>query len=464
MRNEGKDTRTIAYQLDGPTGLPTEGWWYASRIGSSALRNVALKFQGNPVALLDALPLANKKLEEADAKQAGNPEPKKEESAAQKETEEAPLVFGGVDAQYFASVLIPQRAAADAKTPWLSDARPIVLGTVPKETPLRKKIDATCRFTSVTKKLEPDAKLVHDYQIFTGPKLPQLLDQYGAGGYENLGGLVYYGWFGWVSKPLVAVLTFFHMIVGNYGIAIIMLTVVVRLCMFPLSRKQALSAKKMQELQPEMKKINEKYKGKAEERTRATQELWRKHNYNPMGGCLLVFIQLPIFMGLYRSLMVNVELRGASLLGNTVRWCSNLAAPDMFWRWDHLMPAFFSSETTGWLGPYLNILPLFTVALFIWQQTMFMPPATDDNTALQQKMMKYMTLFMGVMFFKVAAGLCLYFIASSLWGISERKLLPKTIGAGPTTDAGLVVQKSAPAAGSNGSSATQRRKQRGRRG
>jgi YidC/Oxa1 family membrane protein insertase len=165
-------------------------------------------------------------------------------------------------------------------------------------------------------------------------------------------------------------------------------------------------------------------------------------------------------MGLYRSLMVNVQLRGAGLLGEAVRWCSNLAAPDMFMSWTGFMPEMLAAKT-GWLGPYLNILPLFTVALFIWQQTMFMPPATDDNTALQQKIMKYMTLFMGVMFFKVAAGLCLYFIASSLWGIGERKLLPRLTGTTTPGAAAAVAVRSAPS--SNGNAAGGRKKQRGRK-
>ncbi len=462
LRNTSKETHSLVYQLDGPTGLPTEGWWYASRIGAAALRDVAIKFQGNPVTLTDALPLANKKLEEDEAKAAGNPPPKRDEVVAQRDTEEAPLIFGGVDAQYFASTLIPLRADGP-KGPWLADARPIIVGAVPKENPLRKKVDASCRFTSITKKLEPDTKLVNDYQIFTGPKLPALLDQYGAGGGENLGGLVYYGWFWWVAQPLVAVLSLFYLLVGNYGIAIIMLTVIVRLCMFPLSRKQAMSAKKMQELQPEMKKINEKYKDKKEEQSRALMELYRKNNYNPMGGCLLAFIQLPIFLGLYRSLMVNVELRGSSLLGSAVRWCSNLAAPDMFWRWDHVVPAFFSSETTGWLGPYLNILPLITVGFFIWQQRTMMPPATDDQTAMQQKLMKYMTVVIGVMYFKVAAGLCLYFITTSIWSLTERKLLPKTPVADPNKPDAAAGGRGSTSSGANGSSAAQRRKQRGRK-
>jgi YidC/Oxa1 family membrane protein insertase len=230
--------------------------------------------------------------------------------------------------------------------------------------------------------------------------------------------------------------------------------------MFPLSRKQAISAQKMQELQPEIKKIAEKYKNNLEARNKAQQELFKKHNYNPLGGCLLMFIQLPIFIGLYRSLMVDVELRQAPLIPG-LRWCSNLAGPDMLFRWDSWMPGFLADET-GWLGPYFNLLPVITIALFLWQQKMFMPPATDEQTAMQQKMIKYMMIFMGVMFFKVASGLCIYFIASSLWGIAERKLLPKTMAkkpAGPVEQPAMV--RAAPAASGNGASGRARKKQRG---
>ena len=154
-----------------------------------------------------------------------------------------------------------------------------------------------------------------------------MLEAYG------LGDLMYYGWFGWVAVPMTNTLHFFYAIVRNSGLAIIMLTVLVRLCMFPLSRKQALNAQKMQELQPEIKRIQEKYKKDVEGRTKAQQELFRKHNYNPLSGCLLMFIQLPIFIGLYRSLQVDVELRDAPLIAEAIRWCSNLAAPDMLFDW-----------------------------------------------------------------------------------------------------------------------------------
>jgi YidC/Oxa1 family membrane protein insertase len=474
VRNEDVKQHTVAYQLDGATGLPTEGWWYASRISPEwsglALRDVAYKFQSLPDKIINSMALAAKWLaaeEAANNKGAAPPEIKKEELI--RELNEAPLVYVGVDAQYFAAMLLPLRPTGAAGGPpkdlhaWLADIHSIVVGSVPKDAKERMKVDVTCRLTSVDSTIEPGKSLEHEYEVFVGPKQPHLLEQYGdAATGENLHWLVYYGWFGWVAAPMVAVLGLFHHIVGNYGIAIILLTVLVRLCMFPLSRKQAMSAKKMQELQPEMKKINEKYKANAEQKTRAMQELWRKHNYNPLGGCLLLFVQLPIFMGLYRSLMVNVELRDAPLLGSAVRWCSNLAAPDMFYNWEHVMPSILGAPT-GWMGPYLNILPLLTVGLFLWQQIVLMPPATDDNSAMQQKIMRYMTIFMGLMFFKVAAGLCLYFIVSSMWGIAERKLLPKVTPAPGAAPAVAVRSSPASSNGSGGSSAD-RKKQRGRKG
>jgi YidC/Oxa1 family membrane protein insertase len=468
VRNIGKKAHTVAYQLDGPTGLPTEGWWYSSRISRDwsglALRDVAMKFHGNDGVLANSIKLADQRYKEIEAAQNGKAQPKDEitKTYTFSELAEAPLAYIGVDAQYFASALIPQNQPLRGKKSeaWLSEVRPMIVGEIPKEATVRRKVDVTCRLTSIPESLDPGQKIEHDYQVFVGPKQPVLLDQYGGGPGNDMGWLVYYGWFWWVAGPMVAVLEFFHWIVGNYGLSILMLTVLVRLCMFPLSRKQALSARKMQELQPEMKKINEKYKASAEQRTKAMQELWRKHNYNPMGGCLLVFVQLPIFMGLYRSLMVNVELRQASLLGEAVRWCSNLSAPDMLWDWSNVMPSFLSGET-AWLGPYLNILPVLTVGLFVWQQSMFMPPATDDSTALQQKIMKFMTLAMGFLYFKVASGLCLYFIASSLWGIAERKLLPKTLGPAPGAPA-TAARPAAPAS-TNGHSGSSKKKQRGRR-
>jgi YidC/Oxa1 family membrane protein insertase len=184
-----------------------------------------------------------------------------------------------------------------------------------------------------------------------------------------------------------------------------------------------------------MDRISARYKDDPQARVKAQQELWAKHNYNPMGGCLLMFIQLPIFIGLYRALSVDVDLREAPLIPG-LHWCSNLAAPDMFISWRNwFWPQWFlNGEGMFALGPYINILPLVTVVLFLVQQKMFMPPPADEQQEMMQRMMKYMMIFMSFLFFKVAAGLCLYFIASSLWGMAERKLIPKPNigGAGAT--------------------------------
>jgi YidC/Oxa1 family membrane protein insertase len=274
-----------------------------------------------------------------------------------------------------------------------------------------------------------------------------------------LSSLLYYGWFGWVAEPMLAILHFFYAIVSNYGIAIIMLTILVRGCMFPVSFKQAVGAQKMAEIQPLMKSIAEKYKKDLEGRNKAMQELYRKYNYNPLSGCLPMFIQLPIFLGLYRSLMVDVELRDAPFLSSAVRWCSNLAAPDMLFFWRNFMPEF----VFNWLGPYFNILPILTIILFLWQQHKMMPPPTDEQQAMQQKMMKYMMIFMGVMFFKVASGLCIYFIASSLWGLGERQFLPKKKDA--QASPGDNPPRKSPATGSNGDGggSSKRKRDRDRR-
>jgi YidC/Oxa1 family membrane protein insertase len=434
IRNTGDKARQVAYQLDGPNGLPDEGYWYASKVspnwGGAGIRDVVLWHNG-------IWPEGKLSLYSASNIGAGT-------WGTVLKDKDALISYMGVDAQYFSVVMIPQHQ--DPSAPWIYEAWPTPMGPVDKQS--EKQTNSSFRLVSTLCDLKPGRGLSQDYEIFAGPKQPALLAQYG------LKDLVVYGWFFFVAEPMSWILHFFYAVVRNYGLAIIMLTVVVRLCMFPLSRKQTLNAQKMQELQPEIKRIQEAYKNNMEGRTKAQQELFRKHNYNPLGGCLLVFLQLPIFLGLYRSLMVDVELRQAPLISESVRWCSNLAAPDMLFNWSSFMLDFLASDH-GYLGPYFNVLPLIVIALFIWQQKKLMPPAVDEQAAMQQKMMMFMTVFMGVLFYKVASGLCLYFIASSLWSLAERKFLPKT---GPVP-AKAVVRK--PPNGGGGTS--QRKKSRDRR-
>ena len=430
----GGDSR-VAYALDGPTGLPTEGWWYAQRVardwGSLAVRDVVLRFAGEQGTLVSGLKIADRALSHP----------------ASTVREGKPLSFAGVDALYFASALIPAGDGADA--PALAEVRPIAVAEPPAAA-LKKLVDVTPRLVSQELVLAPGATATHRYEIFAGPKRPELLREFGAAG-ATMDDIVYYGWFGLVARPLIAILHGLHAVIGNYGIAIILLTVMVRGTMFPLSRRQAISSQRMQALQPEMKALAEKYANDPEKRTRATQELWRKHQVNPVSGCLPVFIQIPIFMGLYRSLATDVELRQAPLFSSAIRWCSNLAAPDMLWDWSRVLPAFLSAPE-AWLGPFLNLFPLVTIGLMLWQQKLFMPPAVDEQQRVQQQMMNYMMWFMALMFFKVPCGLCLYFIASSLWGIAERLWMPTTLPGGAAAAGGRTIDVTATPvkAGGNG--------------
>lgn len=419
--------RAVSYQLAGPNGLPVEGWWYATKSGRSGgggLRDIVGRYDlAKPV-------------------QKGGPSIVDGSAEA---FDTASLAYMGVDAQYFAAAMIPVKK--DFEEEWVSTVVPVPVG--PK---LAEKLggapltNVSFNIVSDAVELEPGKSVSHSYQVFAGPKRPDLLSQYFAAGDKaySLNDFVYYGWFGGVARAMVGLLHIFYGWVGNYGLAIIMLTVLVRGCMFPLSRGQAKSMARMQELRPEMERIKEKHKGDQQKQAKAMQDLYRKHNVNPLAGCLPMLIQLPVFIGLYRGLAVDVELRQAPLFGQAIRWCSNLAAPDMLYNWSAFMPQMITrGEGIFGLGPYLNVLPLITIGLFLLQQKLFMPPATDEQTAMQQKIMKYMMVFMGLLFYKSPSGLCLYFIASSLWGIAERKMIP------PATATNAVV--SAPRAPTSGS-------------
>ncbi|MBN1909709.1 MAG: YidC/Oxa1 family insertase periplasmic-domain containing protein [Pirellulales bacterium] len=441
--NMGESDREVAYQLDGPTGLPIEGWWYANKVGladcwGAGMRDFVFQRHDEKVGMTGCAAIAKGDV--------GNP------------LQDKSIRFIGIDSLYFSSIMLPLKGEKKADEIWIAEAAPIRVGPVKDEN--YRIADTSCRLRSLTKTLAPNEAVSHSYEIFLGPKRPELLAKY------DLDNLVSYGWFDIFARPLVGLLHFLQSAVLNWGLAILLLTVIVRAAMFPLSRKQAIGMQKMAKIQPELKKIQEKYKKDLEAKTRATNELFKKHGYHPASGCLPIFIQMPIFIGLYRGLMVDVELRGSSLLGSAVRWCSNLAAPDMLFDWHSWMPPYF---TYGYgmlkLGPYFNLLPILAMILMIVQQKMMTPPPADEQQAMQQKMMKFMMIFMGVVFFKIAAGLCIYFVVSTFWGLAERKLLPKT----QTAQAGAESASSTPAetkaktSGRNGSPGSKRARTKGKK-
>jgi YidC/Oxa1 family membrane protein insertase len=420
VTNLGEQPQTLAYRLEGPNGITSEGWWYSTKISpnwfsGAAARDIVYKTPADGHQLISGMEL----LEETRS----NPkDPYLGIFAADSPQAARSMRYIGVDAQYFAVAYLPP-ADQEFLTDYQRASALLVADEVDVQRHKEQAVNVSFFLSGEATEVAPGQSLKQSMRLFAGPKEPALLETVG------MGDTVYYGMFAYFSKLLAGLLHILQGIVGNYALAIVLLTVIVRGLMFPLSRNAAVNAQKMQELAPEMKKIAEKYKDDMEGRLKAQQALQKRVGFNPLAGCLPMFLQLPIFMGLYRALSVDIDLRQKPLWSPS-GWASNLAGPDQFYYWGDWMPDFIAGRGTGWLGPYLNILPIFVVALFITQQKLFMPPATDEQTRMTQKVMNFMTLFMGILFFKVPAGLCIYFIASSLWGIGERVLVKRTLPSG----------------------------------
>lgn len=424
IRNGSNQAQQLSYKIDGPTGLTAETWWYANKIHG---RQTAIGYIAGARDVVGANGINSYVFygcpEIVKGAQKAIPKIDFICDAGSNDARERELKWVGVDSHYFNVTMIPKAESAPFMTNsvWAYvNSRRGKLPEIPKNARLQKLVDCTFQMVAPAD-LAPGGSLVKSFDVFIGPKDPEILKQYGLSDVRT------FGWFSWCSIVLLKVLHFFYLLTfkTSYGLAIILLTVLVRSLMIPLSRKAALNAQMMQHLQPQMKEITDKYKDDMEKRAAAQRELYQKYKFNPFGGCFMMFFQLPIFYGLYKALNVDIALRDQPLIPG-MQWCGNLAAPDQLFFWENWMPAVLAAPT-GWLGPYFNILPILTMVLFIAQQKLFTPPPTDDQQKMMQKMMTFMMFFMGVMFFKVAAGLCIYFITSSLWGIIERKLLPKPV-------------------------------------
>lgn len=319
------------------------------------------------------------------------------------------MKWAGVDVQYFAALVMAPEGVATLD--YVEQTRPTIVerrarpGGFFSRGPDHTYGDVSLLFETKPTVLPAGESLTHSFRGFFGPKREELLEEIYAEG------VISFGWFRWISVALLKVLGFFHDVVGlPYAIAIVLLTCCVRLCLMPVTLRAAASAKKMKDLQPKIEELKKKHGDDKEALGRAQMELMMKEG-NPLGGCLPLFLQMPIFIGLYQALLNAIDLRMARFL-----WVDNLAAPD------HLTQMPF---TLPFLGSWFNVLPLVVVGLFLTQQKLFMPPAVSEEQKQQYKVMNFMMIFMGFMFYSVPAGLCLYFIASSLWGISERTAIDK---------------------------------------
>ncbi|MCL4693836.1 MAG: membrane protein insertase YidC, partial [Candidatus Hydrogenedentes bacterium] len=230
-------------------------------------------------------------------------------------------------------------------------------------------------------------------------------------------GLRFFEWpeiMNWFAIKLLALLNWFHGIIPNYGIAIILLTVLVRTAMFPLTIKQMRSMKRMQLLAPEMEKIKQECGEDPQEMNRRMMEMYKERGVNPLGGCFPMLLQLPVFIALYRMLWSSYELRGAPF----VLWINDLSEPDRLLR----VPVLENIPFVGEHIQYLNVLPILcAVAMIV--STKLMPMSGPMQNPQQKAMMTIMPIFFSLICYSFAAGLNLYILTSTVLGIAQNRLI-----------------------------------------
>jgi YidC/Oxa1 family membrane protein insertase len=249
--------------------------------------------------------------------------------------------------------------------------------------------------------------------FYAGPKEYRKLAQTGAE-FQNRADLVMqFGFFGFFAKALLLAMNWLHDVTNmGYGLAIVVLTVLLRAAFWPLTAASTRSMKRMQALAPEVKALKEKYKDDPQKFTQKQMELWKKNKVSPLGGCLPMLIQTPVFIGFYTMLRSAIELRGAHFL-----WVADLSKPDTLF----MIPGLTFIPFIGTPdGLPLNLLPLFMVAVMVWQA--HLQPASPGMDPGQQKMMRFMPLMFLVFFYNYASGMALYMTVSTLLGILQMRL------------------------------------------
>ena len=268
--------------------------------------------------------------------------------------------------------------------------------------------------------VEPGGTYKVDYLLYAGPAVDSLMEDADA----RLSGVVSYtiSYLDFISRWLVRLLTFLDGILGNYGLAIIAVTLIIKLLLHPLNRKSFVSMNKMSKLAPMMKEIQKKY---ANDRVKMQQEMskfYKENGVSMAGGCLPVFLQLPIFFALYGAFSQGFSMRHAAFIP---WWIQDLSKPDSVYDLGFSIPLLGSS--------HISLLPILYLGLQYLQMSL-QPKPNDPQQAQQQKIMKFMPLMFVFIFYSMPAGLVLYFTVSALCGVAEswwmRKVLLPRLGLG----------------------------------
>lgn len=331
------------------------------------------------------------------------------------------IVAAGVVNKYFAAVLIPEKPARIDKATISSFVQEEVGSEFEEARPQDKpSVNAKAHMDSIVLDLAPGAQESFKFTFFMGPLKENVLARHPA-----ISGLLDYGQYvGLFSHSLLWLLRFIHRGVPNYGLAIIILTGIVRLVLHPLTRRSQTSMYKMQKVQakiaPKIKELQEKYKGDKQRLGQEQMKLFKEEGANPasgcLGGCLPMLLQFPIFIGLFRALRISIELRQAPFM----LWISDLSRPDTLFYLPFRLPI---------IGTAVNILPILMVVSWIMQGKLAPQTAAMDERARQQQ--KMMTLFMplifGIMCYSFPSGVVLYWVAVTASSGVEQYLIRKKL-------------------------------------
>lgn len=307
----------------------------------------------------------------------------------------------GLSGRHFMVAMVPtadgDEAAADASAAGIAAPRPTLFlkqKTLPAAdgSKARQYLRAQLLYPVQASSVSEDVKL------YIGAKSVELLEPVG----HKLSRAVDLGWFSFVALPLLWLLRQCHRLTSNYGVDIILLTVLIKILFLPLTQKSFKAMQGMQKIQPELERVREQYKDKPDEMQKQLMELYRRHGVNPLGGCLPMLVQIPVFIGLYQALLNAVELRHAPF----VAWINDLSAPD---RLGSLALPFVDP-------PGIPVLTLVMGASMLLQQ--WMTPSAGDP--MQRRMMMILPVVFTFMFVSFPAGLVLYWTVNNVLTIAQQ--------------------------------------------
>lgn len=259
--------------------------------------------------------------------------------------------------------------------------------------------------------LAPGQQTERVTRLFAGAKEAAVLNAYQAAGITNFGLAIDWGWFRWFEKPIFGLLSWLFSVVKNFGVAIILLTLIVRGVMFPIAQRQFKSMAAMKAIQPKMKAIQDRWKDDKQKQQEEIMALYKQEGVNPLAGCLPIFLQIPVFFALYKVLILSVEMRHQPFVG----WIKDLSAPDPL----HLLNLFGLLPFTppGFLA--IGVLALL-LGITMYYQFKLNPAQMDP---VQQQVFALMPWIMMFVMAPFAAGLLIYWITSNCLTIAQQAYL-----------------------------------------